>query len=275
VTVPPPRAADDARDLVGPFISNAELLGRRTAELHLALASDRRDPAFAREPISPMYQRAMYQSVRSLASRVIRRLRTRFPSAPGAADLLDREGELVDRLGVLLRERRIRGLRIRVHGDFHLGQVLWTGSDFVVIDFEGEPARPLGERRIKRSPLADVAGMLRSFDYAAEQALRLPSVAMLVPDDPATVLRDWATAWRRWIAGAFLAEYMRAMTEASPPNASTSAGLVPVDPEEAGRLLQALVLEKAVYELGYEMNNRPDWIPTPIRGILELLDEAV
>jgi len=268
--LPPPRPPDEARDLVGPFASNAELLGRRTAELHLALASDTRDPAFAPEPITPMYQRALYQSIRSLASRVVRRLRTRFASAPGADELLAREGELVARLDALLRARPIRGLRTRVHGDFHLGQVLWTGSDFVIIDFEGEPARPLGERRIKRSPLADVAGMLRSFEYAAEHAVRLPSVAMFVQDDPATVLRDWARAWGRWTASAFLSEYVRAMAEA--PNETARTGLLPADPDDARRLLEALVLEKAVYELGYEMNNRPEWVPTPIRGILELLD---
>jgi maltose alpha-D-glucosyltransferase/alpha-amylase len=263
--LPPEPPSDEAREVVGPFLLNAEVLGQRVAELHLALASGVDDPAFAPEPFTALYQRSLYQSIRSLTSRVLRRLRSRFPDVEGAADLLGREREVFDRLDALLRGGRIEGMRIRVHGDFHLGQVLWTGSDFVIIDFEGEPARPLGERRIKRSPLADVAGMLRSFDYAAEQALRAPSTAMRVPEDPRPVLEDWARAWRRWTSAAFLSRYLET-AEGGP--------LVPEDDEQARRLLDASVLEKAVYELGYEMDNRPDWVVTPVRGILELLDDA-
>jgi maltose alpha-D-glucosyltransferase / alpha-amylase len=263
--LPPEPPSQEARDAVGPFLLNAEVLGQRVAELHLALASGTGDPAFAPEAFTALYQRSMYQSIRSLGSRVLRRLRTRFPDAEGASELLEREREVFERLDALLRSGRIEGTRIRVHGDLHLGQVLWTGSDFVIIDFEGEPARSLSERRIKRSPLADVAGMLRSFDYAAEHALRAPSTAMLVPDDPRPMLEDWARAWRRWTSAAFLGRYLE-----------TAAGgrLLPEDASQARRLLDALVLEKAVYELGYEMDNRPDWVATPIRGILELLDDA-
>ncbi len=261
---PPVRPGDEARDLVGPFLSNAELLGRRTAELHLALASRPDDPAFAPEPFTPLYQRSLYQTIRSLASRVLRLLRSRFADVAGAGELLEREREVFDLLDRVMRGGRIQAVRTRVHGDFHLGQVLWTGSDFVIIDFEGEPARSLSERRIKRSPLADVAGMLRSFDYAAEQALRSPSTAMLAPADPAEVLGDWACAWRRWASAAFLHEFVRV----------AEGSLAPADPDQALRLLRALVLEKAVYELGYEMDNRPDWVGTPVRGILELLDES-
>jgi maltose alpha-D-glucosyltransferase/alpha-amylase len=262
--LPPEPPSDEARDVVGTFLLNAETLGRRVAELHLALASSTGGPAFAPEPFTALYQRSLYQSIRSLATRMLRRLRARFPDAAGADDLLLREDEVFARLDAQLRAGRIEGTRIRVHGDFHLGQVLWTGSDFVIIDFEGEPARSLSERRIKRSPLADVAGMLRSFDYAAEQALRSPSTAMLVPDDPRPVLEEWGRAWRRWTSAAFLGAYLEV---------AGTGGLVPEDPEQARRLLGALVLEKAVYELGYEMHNRPDWIVTPIRGIVELLDD--
>jgi maltose alpha-D-glucosyltransferase/alpha-amylase len=262
--LPPEPPSDEARDVVGTFLLNAEALGGRVAELHLALASGTSDPAFAPEPFTALYQRSLYQSIRSLAARMLRRLRARFPDAPGAEELLARERELFDRLDALLRAGRIEGIRIRVHGDFHLGQVLWTGSDFVIIDFEGEPARSLGERRIKRSPLADVAGMVRSFDYAAEQALRSPSTAMLVPDDPRPVLEDWGRAWRRWTSAAFLGRYLEV---------AAAGRLLPEDPDPTRRLLEALVLEKAVYELGYEMDNRPDWVATPIRGIIELLDD--
>jgi maltose alpha-D-glucosyltransferase/alpha-amylase len=263
--LPPDPPSDEARDVVGPFLLNAETLGLRVAELHLALASGVDDPAFAPEPFTALSQRSLYQSIRSLTSRVLRRLRSGFPHVEGAAELLEREREVFDRLDALLRGGRIEGMRVRVHGDLHLGQVLWTGSDFVIIDFEGEPARSLSERRIKRSSLADVAGMLRSFAYAAEQALRAPSTAMLVPDDPGPVLRDWGRAWCRWTSAAFLGRYLDVAAE---------GGLLPADPEQLARLLNALVLEKAVYELGYEMDNRPDWVGTPIRGILELLDDA-
>jgi maltose alpha-D-glucosyltransferase/alpha-amylase len=263
--LPPEPPSEEARDAVGPFLLNAETLGQRVAELHLALAAGVDDRAFAPEPFSAMYQRSLYQSIRSLASRVLRRLRSRFADAEGAPELLDREREVFDRLDALLRAGRIDGMRTRIHGDLHLGQVLWTGSDFVIIDFEGEPARSLTERRIKRSPLADVAGMLRSFDYASEQALRAPATTMLVPDDPAPVLQDWARAWRRWTSAAFLGRYLAVAADGR---------LLPADPDEARRLLDALVLEKAVYELGYEIDNRPDWVGTPIRGILESLDDA-
>jgi maltose alpha-D-glucosyltransferase/alpha-amylase len=263
--LPPERPSDEARDVVGPFLLNAQLLGQRVAELHRALASAPDDPAFAPEPFTPLYLRSLYQSIRSLAARVLRRLRTGFPDAGEASALLGREREVFDLLDALLHSGRIEGTRIRVHGDLHLGQVLWTGSDFVIIDFEGEPARSLGERRIKRPPLADVAGMLRSFDYAAEQALRSPSTAMLVPEDPAAALRGWARAWRRWTSAAFLGRYLEVAGDGP---------LVPGDAEQARRLLHALVLEKAVYELGYEMDNRPEWVGTPVAGILELLDDA-
>jgi maltose alpha-D-glucosyltransferase/alpha-amylase len=263
--LPPEPPSDEARELVGPFLSNVETLGQRVAALHLALGAGTGDAAFAPEAFSALYQRSLYQSIRSLASRVLRRLRTRFPEAEGAPELLERERELFERLDALLRAGRIDGMRIRVHGDLHLGQVLWTGSDFVIIDFEGEPARSVGERRIKRSPLADVAGMLRSFDYAAEQALRSPSTAMLVPDHPGEALGDWARAWRRWTSSAFLGRYLQVAAEGR---------LLPPDDGQTTRLLEALVLEKAVYELGYEMDNRPDWVTTPIRGILDLLDAA-
>jgi maltose alpha-D-glucosyltransferase/alpha-amylase len=163
-----------------------------------------------------------------------------------------------------LRSGRIEALRIRVHGDFHLGQVLWTGSDFVFIDFEGEPARSVGERRIKRSPLVDVAGMLRSFDYAAEQATRSPSSIKLTSD--ATVLAPWARAWSRWVGAAFLAEYLAV---------AAVGGVLPGDAEEARTLLRALVLDKAMYEVRYEMDHRPDWLVTPIRGILDLIEEPI
>jgi maltose alpha-D-glucosyltransferase/alpha-amylase len=147
-------------------------------------------------------------------------------------------------------------IRIRCHGDLHLGQVLFTGDDFVVIDFEGEPARPLRERRYKRSPLRDVAGMLRSFSYVAESSLR--GGRQRAQDHPK--LRPWATSWASWVSAAFLEGYLAA------------AGSEPfVPPQTAARrgMLDFYTMEKCIYEIGYELASRPAWLPIPIRGLLE------
>ena len=158
---------------------------------------------------------------------------------------------------------RLTGQRIRVHGDFHAGQVLFTGRDVVIIDFEGEPARPQGERRRRRSALVDVAGMLRSFHYAAYGLLRDPAAAgssAQAGDLPA--LEPWIHYWYQWVAATFLRGYRRAAGDAI---------FVPKTDDEFARLLDAFLLEKAIYELSYELNNRPDWVAIPLHGIRELL----
>jgi maltose alpha-D-glucosyltransferase/alpha-amylase len=196
----------------------------------------------------------------------LRASRPRLPAdaAADAARLLAEEGRLGERFRRLLGGR-IDALRIRCHGDYHLGQVLFTGSDFVIIDFEGEPARPLGERRVKRSPLRDVAGMLRSFDYAARGSLMTfaREGAMRAQDVPA--LLPWARVWRGWVASSFLRAYLRSVEGSS---------LVPGQRSQLATLLGVLLLEKAVYELGYELDNRPDWVRIPLHSILELLDDV-
>jgi maltose alpha-D-glucosyltransferase/alpha-amylase len=249
-------------DLIGPFLGSAWLLGRRTAQLHLALGSRTDDPAFAPEPITRMYQRSLYQSMRTQAVATLRRLGT-DQVGPEVEELLARQDELLSRYSVLTGDR-ISGHRIRTHGDYHLGQVLWTGRDFIVIDFEGEPARPLSERRIKRSPLRDVAGMLRSFDYATRTAMRSPWVQDLSAESRSS-LADSAKAWRYWVSATFLGHYFEVAGD-SP--------LIPGTADETRRMLHALLLEKAVYEVGYELDHRPDWLPVPVRGILDLLDEG-
>jgi maltose alpha-D-glucosyltransferase/alpha-amylase len=249
-------------DLTGPFLGSAWLLGRRTAQLHLALASRADDPAFAPEPITRMYQRSLYQSMRSQAAATLRRL-GRIRIMPGVEELLDREHELLTRFSVITGDR-ISGQRIRIHGDFHLGQVLWTGRDFIIIDFEGEPARPLSERRIKRSPLRDVAGLLRSFDYATRTAMRSPWVEDLSPESRAS-LSDWARAWTHWVSATFLGHYFEIAGDGP---------LLPETLDERRRMLHAHLLDKALYEVAYELDNRPDWLDVPIQGLLELLDEG-
>ena len=181
-----------------------------------------------------------------------------------------------------LLDPTLADVRMRVHGDFHLGQVLWTGKDFVIIDFEGEPARTVSERRIKRSPLRDVAGMLRSFHYAAYAGLfaelggppgsARSSIGNATPaggahDDPALspVTERWARFWYAWSAASFLRAYLES---------ARAAGFLPGTDRDVGVLLDAHMLEKAAYELRYEANNRPDWVQIPAQGILQLLEDA-
>ncbi|MFL5797361.1 MAG: maltose alpha-D-glucosyltransferase [Actinomycetota bacterium] len=249
-----------AKATIGPFLGSAALLGRRTAEMHVALSSSRENPAFAPEPFSTLYQRALFQSMRTLALRTFRLVRRAGVDDPLVAGVLEREQEVVERFEALLRTK-IDAVRSRIHGDYHLGQVLWTGKDFVLIDFEGEPALPLGERRIKRSPFTDVAGMLRSFHYAAHTALAQDAPAMSPTGEPGP-LEPWAEFWYRWVGGVFLRGYL---------NRADGAEFVPADHHQLDVILGTSLLNKAVYELRYEANNRPDWIRIPARGILDLL----
>jgi maltose alpha-D-glucosyltransferase/alpha-amylase len=153
-------------------------------------------------------------------------------------------------------------MRIRCHGDYHLGQVLYTGKDFVVIDFEGEPARPISERRIKRPALQDVAGMLRSFHYASQTVyLEATRSAVLHEEDTEKALQS-LRFWYEWVSAAFLRSYLDVAREAA---------FLPKTKEELRVLLEAHLLEKALYEVRYELNNRPNWICVPLRGIHELL----
>ena len=257
---PPEREA--VRELAGDYIDGARLLGRRTAEMHLALASAPDDPAFAPEPPSSHAQRSVYQSARALSAEVFALLRSSLASLPDpirrqGEELANEEGAVMARFQALLRQP-IKAHRIRIHGDYHLGQVLRTGNDFVIIDFEGEPARSLRERRLKRFAMKDVAGMLRSFDYAANAAL-----FDFGPEDGA--LRSWAAAWVESVSDAFLRQYL---------DTAASGVFLPGDRGEIEVLLSTFLVEKALYELRYELNNRPTWAPIPIRGLLALLREG-
>ena len=255
-----------AGELIGPYFENVKLLGKRTAELHVALASNRDDPDFSPEPFSILYQRSLYQSMRNHSGQMLQLLKKNLNSVRGvvlddALKVLDRQNVLLNRFRALL-SRKINANRTRIHGDFHLGQVLYTGKDYVIIDFEGEPARPLTERRIKRTPIRDVAGMLRSFHYAAYTSLfgHLGS-AMVRPEDLAA-MEPWARIWNVWISSTYLQSYL---------DHAQSGGFLPAHREELNILLDVYLLEKALYELGYELNNRPDWVRIPLAGILQLL----
>ena len=263
---------DEVDEVVGSYLQSAQLMGTRLAELHAALAGDGGDPALAAEPITPHYQRSVYQSARNLTGRTMQLLRRALPSLgererADAEDLLARDGDILRRFSALI-DRRVRAARIRVHGDLHLGQVLFTGRDFLIIDFEGEPTRSLTERRVKRTPLRDVAGLLRSFDYATVTAL-LDAVARGLVDadsDAARELEAWGRHWNEWVSAAFLGSYLEAAGDAP---------WIPADPDALALVLDTALLEKAIYELAYELNNRPDWVPVPLRGIRDLLDGGV
>jgi maltose alpha-D-glucosyltransferase/alpha-amylase len=241
------------------------MLGRSTAEMHLALASGAQNPAFAPVPFDAAYQRALYDAIQRLAADAFQLLRGRLPALPdttrsAAEAVIALEAALPGHFQPLL-DSEIHTLRTRVHGDYHLGQVLYTGRDFVIIDFEGEPLRSLEERRQKQSPLKDVAGMLRSFHYAAYAALfNRPA------NDPAgvTVMEQWADAWHQWISAAFLAEYLRVAGQGN---------FLPNSRDNLQVLLDAYLLEKAIYELIYELNNRPDWLRIPLEGVRQLASE--
>ncbi len=252
---------DVAQEFIAAYLADAEMLGRRTAEMHRALASRDDIPAFRPEPFTPHYQRSIYQSMRSQSVQTLQLLRRRAKSVPDAETLLAHEADIQKRIRAVL-DRKISGARIRIHGDYHLGQVLYTGNDFVMIDFEGEPARPLSERRIKRSALRDVAGMLRSFHYAPHAVVFGQSQGFVVRAEDVGTLETGSRFWHRWVSAAFLRAYLAA---------SDTAAHLPRGSEELRVLLDAYLIEKALYEVVYELNNRPQWVGIPIRGLLELL----
>jgi len=246
--------------LEGWYLGTAATLGKRTAELHLALASVD-DPAFAPEPLDAASLRAFARDAVARAESAFDLLaRSREMLTPEAAAdagrVLDLRRPLIDELREL-EDLRSAGRRIRVHGDYHLGQVLRSGEDFVILDFEGEPAKSLAARRAKYSPLKDVAGMLRSFNYAAFAAL-----FAFLPTAPGALeqLTPWAQAWQHWVSRAFLGAYRTAMSES------------PVLPGPASfePLLHALIVDKALYELEYELNSRPEWARIPLGALVTL-----
>ena len=173
--------------------------------------------------------------------------------------------EIARRRLQLLAQLKSSAMVTRIHGDYHLGQVLFTGTDFVIIDFEGEPARPLVERRKKRSPLQDVAGMLRSFHYAAYAPLLQERNAGSTPDEGLKLSGIWAQYWQKWVSATFLRTYLEV---------SGDAIFIPRGREELALLLDVHLLDKAVYELGYELNNRPSWVRIPLDGISQLLQDS-
>jgi maltose alpha-D-glucosyltransferase / alpha-amylase len=264
-----------------PSLRAAALLGRRTAEMHLALASPTDDPAFAAEPLTAADLAADVRRIDAQITSTLEVLKTKLATlkdltADDAALLLSRRIDMFARAHAITSSAPA-GQRIRIHGDYHLGQTLRTDSnggsgdaeelgDFVILDFEGEPARSLSERRQKQSPLKDVAGMIRSFSYAAHAALEQyqtanPELARDLTINPATDLNAWAFLWQNSASVEFLHAYRETI--------AVNPFLLP-PPQQSQSLLSAYLMEKALYELLYELNNRPAWLRIPLAGILTL-----
>jgi maltose alpha-D-glucosyltransferase/alpha-amylase len=256
-----PVSPAEMAELHGGYAAHLRTLGQRTAELHLAFATPSGDPAFDPEPIEHSDLVAWTKQVHMQARQTFELLAQRRDRLDAAskveADALFAHGkELLRRIedGV---PARVSASKTRYHGDYHLGQVLLVRNDFFIIDFEGEPVRSFSERRTKHSPLKDVAGMLRSFNYAAYSAL-----ARVTAERPADreVLEPHARQWEQETRRAFLDVYS---------STAIKAGLYPVWEEMRG-LLELLELEKALYELRYELTNRPEWALIPLLGLREL-----
>ncbi len=248
------------------YLEQVRILARRVAELHRALASNDQLPAFKPEPITAQDLSLLQKRFSEAASAAFGALQAAQknaaePEASRLASLVARQGECLECFDALT-QGRLSTMKTRIHGDLHLGQILVVQNDFHVIDFEGEPARSLAARRAKGSPMQDVAGMLRSFEYASWAALH--KLADRDPDGMSRLLPH-SEEWKRLVQGTFLETYREAI-----------AGCVswPDSAEEADRLLNLFLLDKVLYEIRYEAANRPSWLRIPLAGLAEILDGA-
>jgi len=252
--------------MIGAYLDAARLLGRRTGELHLALAGGPEHPDFATEPYSTLYQRSMYQSMRNVTGKVFRLLKTRSESLPQeerepAQRLLANHHRVVAVFENFLK-RRIGAVRMRCHGDLHLGQFLYTGKDFVIIDFEGEAARPLSDRRRKRSAMRDVASTALSFHTVAMTALLEQLKAGALGERDYAAVEPFANLWHTWSAWAYLKGYLETVG---------SAPFAPKDRDELRALLDAFRLEKALSELEQALYHRPNLVRVHLHAIEQIV----
>jgi len=256
------RLPEEARQSL--FTALVRRLGLRSGELHQALARDTGDPAFDPEPCSAEETAQWWESVRVDLNHTLALVeRRRAQTPPELAPDIERLLAARPRIEARLKPSELAGVyKIRIHGDYHLGQVLVVQNDLVITDFEGEPGRPLAQRRVKQSALKDVAGMLRSFNYAMYTALE--RVTATRPQDREALL-PVAREWERSVQAEFLKGYREGANQAAS---------YPADDTTADRLIDLFVLQKALYELRYEFNNRPDWVAIPLRGILEWIERS-
>ncbi|HEU6448773.1 MAG TPA: maltose alpha-D-glucosyltransferase [Verrucomicrobiae bacterium] len=260
--------AENTQGILDTYVESARMLGARTAAMHLALAADTEDKNFTPEPFTPHAQRGLFQAMRNSMRHTFQLLARQQKNLSPEIQALSQqvlalEPEILKRFRKIY-EHRIDATRIRHHGDFHLGQVLYTGKDFLIIDFEGEPAVALSERKLKRSPLRDVAGMIRSFHYAAQAALAKHIERGTPVEGQLPLLTAWAKFWPRWTGAIYFKSYLQQ---------AAGASFIPQNPADVQIITDFFLLRKAIYELGYELNNRPDWVKIPLQGILELVVE--
>jgi maltose alpha-D-glucosyltransferase / alpha-amylase len=251
-------------ELLGGYDEIAVLLGRRTAELHVALSSHPEIPEFAPEPFTEFYRHGLYHGFLAQLNKSMDALRQGVEQLSGSAreeatEVLNRRDTLRDRFNAL-RDTRISGMRTRHHGDYHLGNVLYTGSDFMVANFDGDFSRPMSERRIKRSPIKDVASMIRSFHYVSHAVLFNHVPGIVTSPDVDWRLERWAKAWYRWVSALFLRGYLET---------AAAGNCLPGTQEEIKAVLDAYILEKGLIEVEYELEHRPDWVRIPLHGLLE------
>ena len=245
----------------------AVTLGRRTAEMHIALASNDQDPDFAPEKFTQHYQRSIYSGHRKLVTEKLNALEGRMKSLPDnireeAQQVLDLREQIMECFNEI-HSVKLDATKTRIHGDYHLGQVLFNGKDFYIIDFEGEPMHSISERRLKKTPFKDVAGMMRSFHYAAYGQLALNQNYR---KDDMPFLEEWALQWYHYISQFYLTAYL---------DRAEGSSFLPPDDEGRTLLLRNYMLEKAIYEVGYEMGSRPDWLRVPVRGVLYIMKEKM
>jgi maltose alpha-D-glucosyltransferase/alpha-amylase len=259
---------DEVETLVGDYLNLVHLLGRRTAEMHLALSSDA-GSEFAPEGFSALFQRSVYQAMRTQKMDVFYELRRGMSqltdeARPLAEKVLEQDAEIMRRFRLLV-DRRIQSTRIRCHGNYHLAQVLFTGKDFVIVDFEGASRKSLPERRLKQSPAKDIASMMQSFHYALLTTLHRQGGATpqaAIRDEDRAKLEPWAKFWYRWVRAGFLKGYL---------DLAEGAAFVPQSLEEKQILFDAYMLERGLRALAFELQHRPAWANIPLAGILDTL----
>jgi maltose alpha-D-glucosyltransferase / alpha-amylase len=260
--------SEPAKNLLGTYMESARLIGGRTAAMHLALSAEIENFGFIAEPFTQHAQRGVFESMRNRTRQnfqlLNRRLKTFPPEVQAQAQqVLILEPEILKKFRQIY-ERQLNATRIREHGDYHLGQLLYTGKDFLITDFEGDPAVSISERRLKRSPLQDVASMIRSFHQVAYAAL-LDHLERGAPvNGQSQPMALWARFWARWVSAIFFKAYLQAAGQAA---------FLPPAESDLHMMTEVFLLRKAVYELGCELANRPDWVKIPLQGILELMSE--
>ena len=260
----------EVTDDIGTYLETARLLGARTAELHLVLASGGPREEFSIEPMTQHYLRGVFQSMRSQAVQNLRLLRKQAKTLPpDLAPVAQRVAELEPAILKYYRQlvdQRFEGGRIRTHGDLHLGQILWTGRDFAFLDFEGDATLPISERRIKRSPLCDVVRLMRSFHHAAYAGFRLQSERGVISLENLPKFEPWVRHWNRAVSRAYFQSYCEKLRP---------SGILPGEEGKLRMMLWAYLLNQVVNELGRDLRLRSDNVRAPLQAIIHLTEEPM